>query len=116
MSEEFWIKEMEMNEPKAVLEIGGRLGVKPAKDLRAFCAELRDKGYSELVLDMSKVTFISSSGIGTLVVLSGESSIKGGIARLVNISQRVERAITLLNLGQFLSIGERDEPAVAGSD
>lgn len=115
MADEFWIKEVKLEEPKAVLEIGGRLGVNPAKDLRSYCAELRDKGFTQLELDMSKVTFISSSGVGALVVLSGECSIKGGNARLVNVSQPVMRAVNLLNLGRFLSIEQAAEPAVTAS-
>ena len=113
MSEEFWIKEKELDSPTAILEVGGRLGVKPSQDLRERCGELRDKGFTDLVLNMSNVTFISSSGVGALVVLAGECSIKGGNARFVCVSQPVIRAIKLLNLGQFLTIEYSDEEAVA---
>ena len=113
MSVKFWIKEGQMQPPVAVLRIGGWLGVNQAKELLSQCASLRYKGYLHLILNMSEVTFIASSGIGALVVLSGEMKIKGGSTNLVSVSQPVMRVIELLNLGKFVTIEKSEEKALA---
>lgn len=113
MSEQFWIEESDMHRPIAVLRIGGRIGVKQAKELRTRCALLRYSGYKHLILNMSKVSFIASSGIGALIVLSGEMRIKGGGVHLASVSQAVQRVIKLLNVGGFLSIEPSEEEALS---
>jgi len=112
MSKEFWIEEKELRAPVAILQVGGRIGANPAKDLRARCAELKDRGFEHLVLDMAEVSFIASSGVGALIVLTGEFSIRGGSVRFVAPSQPVQRAIELLNLGQFLTIHATQQEAL----
>lgn len=113
MSDQFWVKEKRMEVPTAVIEIGGRLGANPAKELRQLCATLRGKGYAHLIIDMSEITFIASSGIGALIVLTGEFSIKGGSATFVSISQPVQRTVKMLNLGQFLTVAANEQEAMA---
>lgn len=112
MSDQFWITEARMEAPIAVVRVGGRLGAKPAKELRTLCVALRDQGYRHLVVNLSDVTFIASSGMGALIVLTGEFSIKGGSARFVSLSQPVRRTIELLNLGQFLTVEDDEESAL----
>ena len=113
MSDQFWIKESDMALPTAVLKIGGRLGAKPAKQLRIFCESLRDKGFRHLVVDMSEISFIASSGVGALIVMTGEFSIKGGSVRFVSLSPSVRRVIRLLNLDRFITIDASEEAALA---
>jgi anti-sigma B factor antagonist len=113
MSDDFWIKETEMEPPTAVLRIGGRLSAQPAKKLRIFCQSLRDKGYRHLIVDMSEISFIASSGVGTLIVMTGEFSVKGGSVRFVSLSQAVRRVIRLLNLERFITIDSNEEEALA---
>jgi anti-sigma B factor antagonist len=114
MSEQFRIEESEMHKPIAVLKISGRIGVKEAKELRTQCASLRRSAYQHLVLNMSGVTFIASSGIGALIVMSGEMRIKGGGVYLVSVSQPVLRVIKLLNVGGFLIIKPSEDEVLAG--
>jgi anti-sigma B factor antagonist len=113
MSDEFWIKESEMEPPTAVLKIGGRLSAQPAKKLRIFCETLKDKGFRHLVVDMSEISFIASSGVGALIVMTGEFSVKGGSVRFVSLSQAVRRVIRLLNLERFMIIDSNEEEALA---
>lgn len=113
MSEQFWIKEKRMEAPTAVIGVGGRLGANPAKELRQLCTTLSEKGYSHLIIDMSEVTFIASSGVGAMIVLTGEFSIQGGSATFVSLSQPVQRSIKMLNLGQFLTVAANEQEAIA---
>jgi anti-sigma B factor antagonist len=112
MSDQFWIKERRMEAPIAVIAVGGRLGAKPAKVLRELCNKFSKDGYIHLVIDMSDVTFIASSGVGAMIVLTGEFSIKGGGAIFVSLSQPVQRSIKMLNLGRFLAVATDEQEAI----
>ncbi|MFH1754407.1 MAG: STAS domain-containing protein [Candidatus Latescibacterota bacterium] len=113
MSDEFWIRESETEKPTAILKIGGRLGAQPAKKMRIHCDMLRDRGFRFLIVDMSEVSFIASSGVGALIVLTGEFSVKGGSVRFVSLSPAVRRVIRLLNLERFITIDASEEEALA---
>ena len=113
MSGEFWIEEGTSKSPVATLKVGGRMGANPAKELRARCADLKEQGFDHMVIDMSAVTFIASSGVGALIVLTGEFSIRGGSTHFVALSQPVQRAIELLNLSKFLTVHASEEEALA---
>jgi anti-anti-sigma factor len=69
------------------------------------------RGVDHVILDVAEVTFIASSGIGALIVASGEFDIKGGSFQVVRISEPVKRAIRMLNLEQFLTMAESEETA-----
>lgn len=113
MSKQHWLEDVEMRHPTAVLKIGGRIGATAAKELRNRCAELREQGYKHLIVNMAEVTFVASSGIGALVVLSGECDIGGGSARFVSMSAPAYRVIQLLNLQHFLIVEADEAEAMA---
>lgn len=113
MHDEFWLRETEISPPVAVYEAGGRIGVGPAKEVRDLSETLKERNVTDLVLDMSEVTFISSSGIGALVVLTGEMSIHEGIVYLVGLSAPVLRALKLVNVDQFLKTEKDAQSALA---
>jgi anti-anti-sigma factor len=56
------------------------------------------------VLNLSGVTFVASSGAGTLLVLTREFKKAGGNVRLVQLSDAVEMVVDILNLKQLLTI------------
>jgi anti-sigma B factor antagonist len=111
MSEKFWIEESSYEPPIAVVRVGGRVGVEPAKELRDLADSLMARDVKHVIVDMSEVTFIASSGIGALIVASGELDIKEGSFQLVRVSESVKRAIRLLNLEQFLAMADSVEEA-----
>lgn len=111
MSDKFWIEESSVEPPIAVIRVGGRVGVEPAKELRELATKLVARDVKHVIVDMSDVTFIASSGIGALIVASGELDIKEGSFQLVRVSESVKRAIRLLNLEQFLSMADSEEEA-----
>ena len=108
MYSEFGITEIPGHEPIALIRVTGRLDLKNAKDLMEHCRRLKTTGRQSLVLNLSDVTFIASSGIGTLLALTEEFRENGGNLKLVALSNAVQSVVNLLNLEQFLQI-EKDE-------
>lgn len=110
-TDKFWIEETTVEPPLAVIRVGGRVGVEPAKELRDLARNLMERQVVHVIVDVAEVTFIASSGIGALIVASGEFDIKGGSFQLVRVSEPVKRAIRLLNLEQFLTMQDSVDAA-----
>jgi anti-sigma B factor antagonist len=96
----------------AVLRLKGRLDVKTSPELLQRAAEVQANGQN-LVLNLSEVSFIGSSGIGALLVLVEQFQEQAGVVRLVSPSRAVEDVIKLLNLDRFLMVDSSEEKALA---
>lgn len=93
----------------AILRVSGRLDAKNAQQLMSACHELRGTGAKRVVLNLADITFVASSGIGTLLALTEEFRESGGAIHLVSLSDAVTSVVDLLNLKQFLSIGVSEQ-------
>ena len=112
MLDKFWIREQEMLPPRAILKVGGNIGSKEANELRTKYTLLRDQGYRQLVLNMSEVAYISSSGISALIFMSEDMQNNGGIICLVSLSRTAERIFEHLNLNDYIIIKKNEEDAL----
>jgi anti-sigma B factor antagonist len=90
------------------LSTGGRL-------LEAGSAALREAGRRPVVLDLSRVDFLSSSGLGLLVALHDEGGDLGAPLRVVVDETRpVIRPIRTMGLDEVLSLYRTVDEAVIG--
>jgi anti-sigma B factor antagonist len=90
------------------LSTGGRL-------LEAGSAALREAGRRPVVLDLSRVDFLSSSGLGLLVALHDEGRDLGAPLRVVVDETRpVIRPIRTMGLDEVLSLYRTVDEAVLG--
>jgi len=76
--------------------------------LRDVVRELADKGNQKIVLNLSEVQYVDSSGVGELVKTHTTMRNKGGQLRLVNLNQRVNDLLQLTKLSSVFDI-DRDE-------
>ena len=95
----------------AVVRVKGRLDAKTAPLLVDQCMAVRSPG-GHLVLTMSDVTFLSSSGVGAIMVLTERVKGDGGLLRLASPSSAVRAPLELLNLHRFLAIDESEDDAI----
>ncbi len=100
----------------AVLAISGEVDLASEVELadrtREARAEVPD---GPVVLDLSGVTFLSSSGLGTLLALSQEAQGQGAVLRIVaDLTVPGLRAIRAMRLEEVLSIYRTQDEAVAG--
>jgi len=70
-------------------------------------------GCSDLVLDLGGVTFIDSSGLGTLVRLLSRVRRSGGDLKLCQLSAAVRQLLQLTNLLQVFDVQESQASAVS---
>ncbi len=74
--------------------MGGPDGAKLHDQLR----DLRDQGKKNVVVDLSRVKFMNSSGLGMLI--SGMTSMRngGGDLRLANVADRIQSLLVITKL------------------
>lgn len=87
----------------SVALVQGRVDAKTAPQMVEQCLVVRP-ACGHLVLDLSGVTFLSSSGVGALMVIAEKVKADGGTLRIASPSPAVRTPLELLNLNRFLSI------------
>lgn len=73
-------------------------------------------GETEVVLDMGKVQFVDSSGLGTLLSLLRDVSSRGGDLKLSQVQKRVRAMFELVRMHRILSFYDTTEEATAAFD
>lgn len=94
-----------------VVRVQGRLDGTTAPMLMERCTQLLNKS-GFLVLDLSRVAFLGSSGVGTLLVLSEQVQEQGGAMRLAALSEAASSVAGLLELKDLFPIDATVEDAV----
>jgi anti-anti-sigma factor len=110
MADAFEIEIDRGRSPATVVRVRGRVDGRTAPRLLRECLEAHTPG-SVLVLNLAAVTFLSSAGVGALMVLTETLGKEGGV-RLAPASGAVRTVLGLLNLDQFLVIDDSEDEAL----
>ena len=70
-----------------------------------------DTGPKNLILDLSKIDFVDSSGLGALVQLVKKVQTEGGMLQIVT-NARVTQTVKLVRLEKFFALQESVETAL----
>jgi anti-sigma B factor antagonist len=81
-----------------VLEPTERLTVETEVDLKDAVRRQLDAGRQRLVLDMARVPYVDSCGLGTMVQAYVSAHRAGGWVRLRNVTPRVRHLLTITRL------------------
>jgi anti-sigma B factor antagonist len=95
-----------------VIEAMGEIDMASAGMLRQAVTDLLGKGVSRLVLDMTTVTFIDSTGLGILVGARKKLQHLQGSFSVVCQSPRILRLFNITGLAAALSVYETYDDAV----
>jgi anti-sigma B factor antagonist len=90
----------------AVIALGGRLTATGAPLLRNAVGDLVSAGESHIVIDMTDLQFVDSSGLGALVGGLKSARVAGGDLRIAAVPDAVRTVLHLTNLDRVL----RDYP------
>jgi anti-sigma B factor antagonist len=80
--------------------------------LRDRVVDLLDKGSHAIVLNLEKVTYMDSAGIGELVACYKRAKEKGGTVKLLNPSGKVLDLLTLTKLEEVFETYRQEQEAV----
>ena len=97
----------------AVLSLKGDLMGEPETGkLRERVNGLLNSGTLKLVIDLSGVRYVSSTGLGTLIACLTSTKSKGGDVRLARVSEKVESLFVITQLVKVFKEYETVERAV----
>jgi anti-sigma B factor antagonist len=96
---------------RTVIEVGGEIDVYTAPKLRERIIELVDEGQYHLVVDLEKVEFLDSTGLGVLV--GGLKRVRGhdGSLQLVCTQERLLKIFRITGLAKVFPIYDSVESA-----
>ena len=116
MSKEFTITRDKGNQSVPVLRLAGRLDADGAHALRRTVMEIKERGQTQVIVHLSELEFVASSGLGTFLLLTEEFLDVNGTISFVAPNPDVRQVISLMNIDQFLTLVDTEEEALAHID
>ena len=102
-------------EGQPVLDVIGEVDVYSAPELRERLSELINASSSSLIVNLADVTFLDSTGIGTLVAGLNRAVQFGGTLTLVSDHDRILKLFRITGLDSVFSIRPSIDEALATS-
>lgn len=99
-----------------VLVVGGEVDVYTAPRLRERLVELIEQGARRVVVDLSRVEFLDSTGLGVLVGALKRLRAVGGVLGLVCSHERLLKIFRITALDRVFSLFDTVEAATATTD
>lgn len=96
--------ELDREHNTAVIFPENRLDASTAPEFKNFIHDLSKKQYLKLVIDLSNVQFIDSSGLGVLVTVLRTVSQQGGDIKIAGPSAEVQALFSLTRLDKVFDI------------
>jgi anti-sigma B factor antagonist len=94
-----------------LVKIIGEVDVYTSIDLKKDLTRLVEAEKNKLIIDLVKVNYMDSSGLGVLVALLKQIKKSGGDLKLVNLPVSVKKIFDLTRLTKFFDIYESLEEA-----
>jgi anti-sigma B factor antagonist len=101
---------------RTVVEVGGEIDVYTAPKLREQLVDLVNAGRYHLVVDMEKVEFLDSTGLGVLVGGLKRVRAHDGSLRLVCTQERILKIFRITGLTKVFPIHDSVSEAVDAQD
>ena len=96
-----------------VLEVGGEVDVYTAPKLRERLVDMVNAGHKQLVVDLSRVEFLDSTGLGVLVGAHRRLRARDGSLDLVCPHERVLKVFRITGLDNVFDIHSSVEEATS---
>ncbi|NER94895.1 MAG: STAS domain-containing protein [Symploca sp. SIO1B1] len=93
----------EVRENYQIFRLTGLLDAFSEAIFRKALSKQIDEGPKHVILDLSKIDFVDSSGLGALVQLVKKAQTEGGSLQIVT-NPRVTQTVKLVRLEKFLSL------------
>ena len=101
-----WVSLLQHEHGVTVMDFTGRLsmpGIVVTEVERTIKLQI-ERGARKLVLDLSKVEYLDSSGVGVLAVSAGAMGKTGGRVMIAGAHGRVEEVLLLTNLNRIIGM------------
>jgi anti-sigma B factor antagonist len=95
-----------------VIDLSGELDAYTSLELRETVVRLIDEGAREMIINLKKVDFIDSVGLGTLVGCLKRSAEHGGSINLVCSNPQIQKVFDITGLSKIFAIYKTREEAL----
>jgi anti-sigma B factor antagonist len=86
-----------------VLEITGRVTIgKECKQLESATQSLRDDRKKKIIMDLSGVTHLDSTGVGLIMMSAGQLKEAGGELRLAGANKHIEHLLKVTGIDKLV--------------
>ena len=110
----FQINDEEIDETTHVIELGGEVDLYTAPEFKERMVQLIESGKKQIVVDLSKATFIDSTTLGVLVGGVKRLRPAGGSLALVCTDENITKIFEITGLDRVFPIhASRDEALTA---
>ena len=97
-----------------VLDMDGRITIGEGSiALRSAIRRLLEEGKKKILLNLARVSYIDSSGIGELVSSYTSIGKEGGQLKLLNLTQKLQDLLTITKLLTVFDVYDSEEEALA---
>jgi anti-sigma B factor antagonist len=87
-----------------ILELAGEIDLSTSPKLKQAVYEIIESGNKNIVLDLSRVKFMDSTGLGTLVAALKKTSMQGGTVKLICSNKALLKTFNLTGLDKVFLI------------
>ena len=102
--------------PFQIIEVGGEIDVYTAPRLREAIVAAIEAGHTRLVVDVEKVEFLDSTGLGVLVGALKKVRADGGTLDIVCTQERILKIFDITGLDKVFGLHESVAHAIATHD
>lgn len=95
-----------------VLEIEGVMDAEHSSQIKKFFSQVQEEGEKNIVLDLNKVSFIDSTGLGILISLMRHLNEQEGRLRLSGLQDEVKSIFEITRLFRVFEIFQSVEQAI----
>ena len=99
---------------RTVLDVAGEIDIYSAPELKDRIHELIERSGDQLIVNLSAVGFLDSTGLGTLVGGLNRANTLGGSLSLVTDQDRILKLFRITGLDSVFAIFPTVEAALAG--
>lgn len=96
-----------------ILDLSGRFDISTADSVLKWMDKLTEEAPARVVVNMTKVSFVDSTGLSTLVQGTKQARTQNGDLFLCGLQQPVRIIFELTRLDKFFEIFSAEEEAVA---
>jgi anti-sigma B factor antagonist len=102
--------------PFEILEVGGEIDVYTAPRLREGIVASIEAGHTRLVIDVERVEFLDSTGLGVLVGALKKVRADGGTLDIVCTQQRILKIFDITGLDKVFGLHDSVSAAIRSHD
>lgn len=101
-----------LDQDRFIIDPGRQLDNDNAHEMVQVVSKAQAEGYRYIIIDMSNLQFISSSGVGSILGSVEVSREAGGDIILCNVSDTVRNILNVLDLVEYLTLAADTEDAL----